>query len=204
MEGWLEKEQVWGENQDFCSHHSQRDEVGSRVWSSQERSQRAPSGHWWYVKWSQGTGLANQGQQWHEAPFFPAKKKKKITEPEALQIKWFRGWIRRRNLLERLRRRTSDGKHQDRRSHYSKGRNDLEERAVVTAHQMLWTGPTQVGFEDKSLRVVFLGARGCLQNGGGQKSTAELGDEQMGSPPGKERGVEGSAHPSKHLTLKSQ
>ena len=71
---------------------------------------------------------------------------------------------------------------------------------MVTAHQMLQTGPTQLGFENKSLRVVFLGARGCLHDGGGQKSTAELGDEQMGSLPGKERGVEGSAQPSKHLT----
>ena len=34
----------------------------------------------------------------------------------------------------------------------------------------------------------------------GQKATAELGDEQMGSLPGKERGMEGSAPPAKHLT----
>ena len=65
---------------------------------------------------------------------------------------------------------------------------------------MLRTGPAKVGLEDKSLWVVFLGASGCLHLEWGQKATAELGDEQMGSLPGKERAMEGSAPPAKHLT----
>lgn len=48
--------------------------------------------------------------------------------------------------------------------------------------------------------MVFLGASSCLHLEWGQKATAELGDEQMGSLPGKERGMEGSASPAKHLT----